>query len=361
MKNYSILYFLGLIFFIQPVSAVKMNPDISVNLLLLGKKTISEDTHKDSENKHKKHEDGHEKYEDGHDNHEDGHEEHSHFVDGFSVQEVELYFKSNIDPYWSGQISLGIFPHQGNFEINLEEAYIESLFIPSVTLKAGSFYAFLGRHNNLHTHHYPFIDPPLVNQEIFGFHGWSGSGVSMAYLAPLSWYSEIAIQGFYTNTEENSFAGLLFFKNFWELKSDLTFELDASYGLGVQDFDHLFNLAGVLKWQSLESAKQKSLFWTSEWMKGVSDHSSNIEGFSSYIQWQFLKNYWLGGRADYLSHNNWSDIEKQKYSVLLSFAPTEYSAIRLQYNTQRIENGHWSHGIAVQSTVSLGVHPAHSY
>ena len=164
---------------------------------------------------------------------------------------------------------------------------------------------------------------------MFGFHGWSGSGVSIAYLTPLSWYSEIAIQGFYTNTKENTFAGLLFFKNFWELKSDLTFELDASYGLGVQDFDHLFNLAGVLKCQSLESAEQRSLFWTSEWMKVVSDHSPNREGISSYIQWQFLKEYWLEGGVDFLSHNNWSDIEKQKYFVLISFAPTEYSAIGL--------------------------------
>ena len=52
-----------------------MNPDISVNLLLLGKKTFSEDGHEGSEKEH-----------------EDGHDEHSHFVDGFSVQEIELYF-----------------------------------------------------------------------------------------------------------------------------------------------------------------------------------------------------------------------------------------------------------------------------
>ena len=62
-------------------------------------------------------------------------------------------------------------------------------------------------------------------------------------------------------------------------------------------------------------------------------------GVGSYIQWQFLKNWWLEGRAEYLSHNKWSDIETQKYSFLISFAATEYSAVRVQYDTTKSDHG----------------------
>ena len=360
MKKIKFLICFTFILMISPsLAVVKMNPDISLNLLLLGKKNFPE------EGGHEEHEehDGHETHEEEH-HHEEHHpEEHNHSGDGFSVQELELYFKSNIDPYWSGQASIGISQHGREFELELEEAFIESLFIPNVTLRAGRFYAFLGRHNHLHTHYYPFIDPPLVNQEVFGFHGWGSSGVSLAYLTPLKWYSEIILQGFYKEeeSEENheKIAGLLYFKNFWDLKSNLSLELDLSYGTGIQDFEHLFDIALVWKWESLESSKPRSVFWTTEWLKATGDHSA--EGISSYVQWKFLKNWWLEGRTEYLLEGGWSEIEKQKHSALVSFAPTEYSSVRLQYDLQKSHDEKWIHGVAIQTNVSLGVHPAHLY
>ena len=344
------------------LAVVKMNPDMSLNLLLLGKKSFPDhEEHKEENSSHQEHEEENGSHQEHNEEHEDEshQEEHSHSGDGFSVQELELYFKSNIDPYWSGQASLGIFQHERSFELELEEAFIESLFIPDVTLKAGKFYAFIGRHNHLHSHYYPFIDPPLVNQEVFGFHGWSGSGLSLAYLTPLKWYSEIILQAFYK--EESALAGLLYFKNFWDIKSNLTLELDLSYGAGIQDFEHLFDIAMVWKWESLQSSKPRKVFWTTEWLKAIGDHSSDKEGISSYAQWQFLKNWWLEARTEYLLDKSWSEIEKQKHSILFSFAPTEYSSVRLQYDIQKSHNEEWVHGVAVQTNVSLGVHPAHLY
>ena len=376
-----------LIFFFAPVAALKKtNPDISVNILLLEKKNLSEE--QESQKKKKK--------EEGrtialsHKGHHHGEGTHSHFNEGFSVQELEFYFKSNIDPYWAGNVSLGISQQGKDFEWGLEEAYIESLFIPSWTLKAGKFYAFLGRHNNLHTHYYPFIDPPLIHQKLFGFHGWNNTGLSMAYLTPLPWYSEIILQAFYEHAkkkevhssnpyyadflkkarsarnkkeEEKPFAGILFFKNLWDLNDSSTLELDLTYGTGLKTFKHLYNTALVWKWKTLDRTEQKSLSWTTEWMKILNDSTkqNTMGGISSYIQWQFLKQWWLEGRAEYLYRKKLFDIEAQKYSFLISFAATEYSAIRLQYDMTKDFQGKWEHSIAVQSNMSLGAHPAHLY
>ena len=362
------MYFLFLIFisaFIcSPTQAVpKTNPDISVNILLLGKKSFPK-----IEVKKEHHEEKHSEEDDHKENdHEEerGQESHNHrhnTGDGLSIQEIEFYFKSNIDPYWRGDVSLGIAQHEGGFEIDLEEAFIESLFIPSLTIRAGKFYAFLGRHNNLHTHYYPFIDPPLINQTLFGFHGWNEAGTSFAYLSPLPWYSEIIVQAFYSHNEIDKLSGILFFKNLWDLTDSATLELDLSYGTKVKNFKHLYNASLIWKWKPLSSARGHNLAWTTEWLQAVGESSANSAGgLNSYIQWQFLKNWWLEGRTEYLFHSKWNDVEAHKHSLLLAFAATEYSAIRLQYDTTKQDSMKWEHSISIQSNMSLGTHPAHLY
>ena len=351
----------------------KSNPDISVNLLLLGKKTFSDEESESDSSSQKA--------------------LHDHTREGLSIQEVEFYFQSNIDPFWSGTISFGIFPtaHGGAettgnnllsfspstakalnlnaespaFQLELEEAYIESLFIPSLTVKAGLFYATLGRHNSLHTHHYPFIDTPLANKKIFeGDHGFRETGLSLAYLSPLPWYSEIIGQAFYTYEDKKTpLSGLLFFKNLWDLYDNSTLEFNISYANQLNNFEHLFNSALVLKWRALESSHSQSLSWTTEWILATQKESvKNIIGAHSYIQWQFLKNWHLQFRADALMPEGWNrDKERQKYSTLLSFAPTEYSALRLQGDIEKSERGKWSYGLSIQTNMSLGTHPAHLY
>lgn len=376
MKAFIIIFFCA--FFCHSAFAVsKTNPDISVNILLLGKKTFTKEKKEQKKSKNEtgrrppisfsKHFPPQLLQHAGH-NHQAEHEDHGeesnhHFNDGLSIQEVEFYFKSNIDPYWSGQVSLGVSQHGRDFEVDLEEAYVDSLFIPNLTLRTGKFYAFLGRHNNLHTHYYPFIDPPLINQNLFGFHGWNNPGVSLAYLSPLPWYSEIIAQGFYESEENKPVAGILFLKNLWDLGDTSTLELDLSYGAGIKTFQKLYNASLVWKWKPLKNAKQYSLAWTTELLQVMDDSSSedNVGGFNSYIQWQFFKNWWLEGRAEYLSHNKWSDIETQKYSFLVSFAATEYSAIRVQYDAAKSEHKEWEHSVSIQSNMSLGAHPAHLY
>ena len=348
-----LLFSVSLFTLCSAMAVPKTNPDIGVNILLLGKKSFSGEKHTEE------HGENHE--EEVHEDEDHGAENHAHNIeDGFSVQEVEIYFKSNIDPYWSGNVFLGVSQHGSDFQLDLEEVFVESLFIPNVTIRAGKFYAFLGRHNNLHTHYYPFIDPPLINQTLFGAHGWSETGVSLAYLSPLPWYAELIAQGFYSHNEKEKLSGILFLKNLWDLNSNLTLELNMSYGIWVKNFKHLYDVSLVWKWKALDS--MSSLAWTTEALQAIADSDSeNIGGLNSYIQWQFLKRWWLEGRAEYLSYPNWNNLKTQKYSFLLAFVTTEYSAIRLQYDVMQNDHKEWGHGVAVQASMSLGTHPAHLY
>ncbi|MCZ0931595.1 MAG: hypothetical protein OXJ52_00355 [Oligoflexia bacterium] len=359
----------------------KTNPDISLNILLLGQKSFQDkpsekESHKGSAHSH------------------EGHQHQS--TDGVSVQEVELYFKSNIDPYWTGNISLGLAQHGSHFDLDLETAYIDSLFIPNFTLRAGKFYTFFGRHNDLHSHYYPFIDPPLINQKLFGFHGLNGVGASIAYLSPLPWYSEAVIQ----TIKEEHYRGILFLKNLWDLTDQSTLELDLTYARTIKELSKpnsfslvsinnitnyinqidlwkdLYNLSLTWKWQ--DGNNINSAVWTTELVysngklskqstkppRGLAlknlKPTKNAASLNSYIQFQLLKNWWLQGRAEVILDSKWKQIELQKYSTLLAWTATEYSAVRLQYDMIKI-NADWSYAIALQTNMSLGAHPAHLY
>ena len=356
MKIYSLIFLFILTSSYALAVPTKTNPDISLNILLLGQKSF-----KDNHSKEESHED-HENHED-HDTH-GNHEAHQHSsADGVSIQEIELYFKSNIDPYWEGNVSIGLAQHGSSFELNVEEAYIDSLFIPNFTLRAGKFFTFLGRHNTLHAHYYPFIDPPLINQHLFGFHGLNGTGASLAYLAPLPWYSEIAFQA----VKGKSYHGVLFLKNLWDLSDQSSLQLNLSYIRRLEeladDWKNIYNVALTLKWQALNSLK--SLNWTTELMStDYMGEGVNRGGANSYLQYRFLKSWWIEGRADFISNSftSFKEVsESQKYSVLLAFTPTEYSAIRLQFDSMKVEFKDWSYTVALQTNMSLGSHPAHLY
>ena len=155
---------------------------------------------------------------------------------------------------------------------------------------------------------------------------------------------------------------VLFFKNFWDLNDSFTLELDLSYGTGFKTFTNLYNASLVWKWNAIDSDKKRDLSWTIEYLHANAKRASeDVGGFSSYMQWPFLQSWWLEGRAEYLYHKEWDHLETQKYSFLVSFVATEYSAIRLQYDVAKSNHGEWEHSVAIQSNVSLGTHPAHLY
>src|SRR5262249_2699654 len=118
---------------------------------------------------------------------------------GIRIQEAELQVFSDVDPYTKLTALLSV--HQAtnkstdDWQIEPEELFAETLQVPYVSLKAGKFKSRFGRHNELHTHAFPFIDAPLINTVFLGGDGLNDVGVSAAYLIPvIPWYSEITLQ-----------------------------------------------------------------------------------------------------------------------------------------------------------------------
>lgn len=300
---------------------------------------------------------------------------------GFSLQEAELQFTSDVDPYLRAFALFSVKSEDGEWGIDPEEVYAETINLPHVTVRGGKFKMALGRHNQLHTHAFPFIDAPLIHQELLGDEGLNEVGVSAAVLMPLPWFSELTLQGFTLSNEtlygsevSADIGALARFRNLWDLSDSLTLEFGASGTSGHNGFGAKSSVWGgdlTWKWRPTAGGRYRSLQWSTEYLNGnragkqnsLSESEAKLSGGASWLQYQFAERWWVQGRYEIsgLSHAD-ALVKKKKESLLVGFFPSEFSGLRLQYDwIQDPTRTGKDYAVSFQYNISIGAHPAHAY
>lgn len=113
---------------------------------------------------------------------------------GFSLGHSELVMSANIDDKFYGSLTAAIHDHEGETEIELEEAYLETLGLGSgFTIKAGRFFSSVGYLNEQHEHAWDFVDAPLIYRGLFGNH-LRDDGVQVNWIAPTDLYIKVGAE-----------------------------------------------------------------------------------------------------------------------------------------------------------------------
>lgn len=330
----------------------KMNPDMSLNTLLLMRSGS------------------------------EGNAAGAEAPNGFSLQEAELRIMSNIDAYFRGEMVLALESEDGEYIIEPEEAFVETLEIPNFTFRLGKFYPFWGRSNQWHTHAQPFIDVPQTREAIFGEEGFNEAGISASYLLPTPWYFEIVAQAFsaenttvFGSSSQDDMAGVYFIKNLWDLSETSTFEIDLGYANGQNAYSNSNDVYNAALTYKNKFSDSKSFTWTAEYTQArkrfIEDENSpgdflshdGISAFSTWLQYQFQKRWWGQARYEVVTNLDNSAVdETQKSSALIAFVPSEFSSLRLQYDhIQGDANSQAEERVSLQLNMTMGVHPAHNY
>jgi hypothetical protein len=121
--------------------------------------------------------------------------DHDPHVRGFTIPNAELALDGTVDPYFKGFSNI-VYKLDTNGEtgVELEEAYFLTTSLPAnLQLKGGQFFAEFGRQNAQHPHAWAFLDQPLVLNRMFGPDGLRSQGVRLSWLAPTSWYAEAMV------------------------------------------------------------------------------------------------------------------------------------------------------------------------
>ncbi len=307
-------------------------------------------------------------------------------LNGFKIDGVEVQFTSMVDPFWKANFNIGMHPahahdgeedaHAEGMVVHVEEGYIDGQSLPGgLGLRVGKFALPFGKHAPLHMHQFPFSDAPVVIAAFLGDHIFSDTGAMGTVTVPVPWYADLRIYGVSGEAKpfdahNKNLAGGGRLTNLWDVTEDATLELSGSY-LHGPDARHpgknkKVDMYGAdLTWKWISSARTGGpafnvtveALWP-DYEEGEGDPW----GWYGLAQFRFHRNWWLGVGTGHEDHDHGLKGDLREYKVNLTFAPSEFSALRAEmvYYQDKVTMEDDLRFI-VQANFTIGSHPAHLY
>jgi len=336
---------------------------------------------------------------------------------GLQLGHGELSLSANIDDMFYGKLTTAIAEHEGETEIELEEAFIKTLALGNgLSIKAGRFFSDIGYLNNQHTHVWDFSDAPLIYRGLFG-NQLIDDGLQISWLAPTDLFLKLGMEslrgerfpaGGATNNGSGAYTvfaklgGDVGISHSWQLGlSHWSAQIENRDGAAHEDGaaepeiprfggdSEINGIDFIWKWAPKGNKRERYLTVQAEYFER--NENGNIEIINSapfqnstyngtqsgwYLQtvYQFKPHWRVGYRYDQLkADNNGSNsialteagVNDQEHkpsrsSLMLDYSRSEYSRIRLQFSKDDSYQDSDS-TIILQYTMALGAHGAHRF
>ena len=334
-------------------------------------------------------------------------------LDGLSLGESELNFNANIDDKFFGNLTFALAEHEGELEVELEEAFIQTTALPaSLQLTAGRFFSGIGYLNQFHRHADDFVDRPLPYQAFLGGQ-YLDDGVQLRWLAPTPMYLELGAE--LLRGDRFPAAGAVDGAGAWSVfaKTGGDFGLGHSWQAGV--FHHAADVAGrdggghghedeeehedevpgeeeealaffgdsdlsgvdfVYKWAPGGNAAVRNFQLQGEYFRrdedgifGETIYRGDQHGWYLQGVYQFRPGWRVGYRHEELSADNRGvegtplddlGFDPQRSSLLLEWYNSEFSRVLLQYSRDQssLEDDDI---LYLRYIMSVGAHRAHQF
>lgn len=341
--------------------------------------------------------------------------DHDPRVRGFTIPNTELTLDGAVDPYFKGFTNIVFkLDEGGETAVELEEAFLLTTSLPAnLQLKLGQFFAEFGRQNTLHPHSWAFVDQPLVLNRMFGPEGFRSQGMRLSWLAPTPFYTE-AMLGVVNSVGGTTFSfqsdespeihggvlrepavespgDMLFVPRIassFELSGTQTLLLGVSAALGPNNSGPaartgIFGVDAYYKWKP--AAAQQGFPFVSLQVEALArryeaSERESAENAAIVLPGETLRDRgWYGQllygvrprivaglRADVVSGDDGSfaselRADRFRLSPNLTWYPTEFSKIRLQYNYDDRKSVGTDHSIWMQFEFLLGAHASHKF
>ncbi len=336
---------------------------------------------------------------------------------GFTIPNAEVVFDGAVDPYFKGVGNIVYkLDQNGGSSVELEEAYLVTSSLPwNLQFKVGQQFVEFGRFNPQHPHQWEFVDQNLINGRMFGPDGLRSVGARLSWLTPTSFYSELLLSVL-DSSGESAFS----FRNFdddlfgrpsvdrpvrspsdmmWVPRYVASFDLTDSQTLvtGVSGAfgpnasasntsTQIYGVDGFWKWKpSWQSGGFPFVALQTEGMARryqagmveadpaagipMSLPRENLYDYGFYAQavYGFTLRWVAGLRGEWVASDEGafkSDPNREeriRVSPNLTFYPTEFSKIRLQYNFDQGQILGDDSSAWLQFEFLLGSHGAHKF
>lgn len=313
---------------------------------------------------------------------------------GLSLGESEVTLSANVDDKFYGQLTVAIEQDEGETEVALEEAYIDTLALPEgFALRAGRFYSSIGYLNSRHAHTDLFTDRPLAYQAFLA-NQFGDAGVQLRWVAPTDLYVELggelfrgdsfpagggANSGVGARTAFVHFGGDVGLEHSW-LGGVSVLDSDADVAEDGFDGEGTLYIADLTwKWAPDGNAKDGGLTGRAEYFHEDRDGNyvdpvdpaldqpwiGTRNGLYVEGVWRINRRWDTGYRYDKLwaddSGPYASDFDPSANSMMLTWRNSEFSLVRLQLSRAEPQPRVHDNVVSLQYQVNLGAHAAHKY
>ncbi len=341
--------------------------------------------------------------------------DHDPRVRGFTIPNTELTLDGAVDPYFKGFAAF-IFKldEGGETGVELEEAFLLTTSLPAnLQLKLGQFFAEFGRQNPQHPHSWAFVDQPLVLNRMFGPEGLRSQGMRLSWLAPTSFYTEAMLSvmnsaggtAFSFRSDESSeiHGGVVperqvespgdmlivpRIASSFELTGTQTLLVGASAAFGPNNTGpsaktQIYGIDAYYKWKPAAaqqgfpfvSMQAEALYRRYDAAEREADDDATVvlpnetlgdRGWYAQLLYGIRPRIVAGLRADVASGDvaafaSEVRADRSRFSPNLTWYPTEFSKIRLQYNYDERRGIGSDHSVWMQFEFLLGAHASHKF
>lgn len=323
----------------------------------------------------------------------------------FSVREIELAVQAAVDPYFRGDIFIGISDLEG---VSIEQAFLTATALPwRLEGRLGRFLMPVGKQNTTHRHDLHTVEHGYVVQRFLGEEGLKGTGVYLARVfAPFGFYQEViltAVNRFgeagedlvATEPANQKLINLGYsarVRNYWDLSQSSNLELSASAVTGRKEQPLAFSVGEVnatlarqtvfgadltYRWRPLQQGLYRSFILQAEVMKQlnggnvqlpagahVEDYAGPTRDYSGayvFARYQIGRRHYLGARWDWVQDPEADGSRLMAGTALLEFFPSEFSKLVAAFEHRSVNSLGSTNRILLQATFAVGPHKPHPF
>jgi hypothetical protein len=318
---------------------------------------------------------------------------------GLALQESELNFQANADPYLFGSLTLSLSPDN---EVAVEEAFFQTKSLPwGFTLRGGRFFSGIGYMNEQHSHTWDFVDTALPYRAFLNTQ-YDDDGAQLRWLAPTQQFLEFGTEifrgaafpaagaahvGFGTKTAFVHTGGDINESNSY--RTGLSWlHATASDRVTFTNTNETFDLFNgqvntliwdlVYKWAPNGNPTDTNFKFQGEFFANRNDGQFNSipyfgwqTGFYAQGVYQFMPRWRFGVRYDQVNGNQQNGelagsvvdavgMAPRRASTMLEYNTSEFGRFRAQYNADW-SRGSFDNQVFLQYIISLGAHGAHIF